>query len=247
MRPGQIVSGVLAGKMCSRLGVTAGGEQAVTERLRVQIAELLRCQLRQQHRLNRLLLTVQRTVGRLLRQRPLNQPTQQPRPRRQPQRQFAGRGDERGGGGEKVGEQFGNRFDGGGSPFQRVNHPGATRHPSLRRRGMETLCQSRRQPSFPAHIPAKFQIVGQQQIGEAGPITLQLLAGFHRIEIGPNILGLDVAQRQLAARNDVIRRTAGDPLRLVGGGHRGVQRLDQRLQSRAMGVLGGVARFQRGG
>ena len=72
------------------------------------------------------------------------------------------------------------------------------------------------------------------------------------VEVEAHILGFDIAQRQQPAGEDVVGRTAGNTLRLVGGADAGRARLrahafQQGLERRPVGVFGGVAGLEVGG
>ena len=96
------------------------------------------------------------------------------------------------------------------------------------------------------HVPADFEVIGEEEIRKVRLIALELLALFDLGEIDADVLRLDVAEREavLAPRDDVIRRAALDALGFIGGIHFR-ERLDERLKRGAIGVLGGVATLPR--
>ena len=79
-------------------------------------------------------------------------------------------------------------------------------------------------------VSAKLQIVGEDEVGQPRPVTLELLVGLHALQIRANVLALDVAYRHVSTSDDEVRRAAGDVRRLVDGAH-GVaaKTFDQRL------------------
>ena len=92
---------------------------------------------------------------------------------------------------------------------------------------------------FAIGIPAKLEIVRQNQIGQGGPIALQLLATLGTVQVGSDILAFDMADRDAAPFDDEIGRAAFDVRRLVEGANAGAaQLLYERLKRRAVAVLG---------
>ena len=113
--------------------------------------------------------------------------------------------------------------------------------------------QAGRQLAFAIDKPAEVDVVGEDQVGQRFAVAAQLVGRGGFVQAHPHVLGLDIAQRQQAARDDEVRRAAGDALRLVGGADRTMRlvasglRADgfkQGFERRAMGVFGGVADFE---
>ena len=106
--------------------------------------------------------------------------------------------------------------------------------------------EARRLTQIAVGVPAELQIVGQNKVGQPGPITRQLFVGFHTIQVYANVLALDVSHRHSAADDDEIRRAACNVRRLVDGAHAiAAQFFDQRLQRGPVAVLGRLPRRQR--
>ena len=104
------------------------------------------------------------------------------------------------------------------------------------------------------HVPAELGVVGQQQVGQRLPVTLELPpVDCERVGAGAvllyirkahaNVFGFNVADGQpaLLPADGVIGRAALDPLGFVGGRNPVKGGLQQRIQRRPVGVLGGVA------
>ncbi|WP_199755292.1 hypothetical protein [Extensimonas vulgaris] len=113
--------------------------------------------------------------------------------------------------------------------------------------------------AFTIDEPAEFDVVGQDQVGQRLAVAAQLRGFGSFVEMDAHVLGLDVTQRQHAARDDEVGRAAIDALGLVGSlyGALGVlasartglraHGFEQRLERRAVRVLGGIADLERGG
>ena len=72
------------------------------------------------------------------------------------------------------------------------------------------------------NVPAEFQVVGQNPVGESVAVAGELLsvgafAPFHLLQVDPDIFGLEVPEGNFLAGEAEVRRTAGDALGLVGG------------------------------
>ena len=96
------------------------------------------------------------------------------------------------------------------------------------------------------HEPAELQIIGEEEIGQRAAVAGELLGIGRVIEGDADVLGLDVAEGEVAglAGDEVVGRAGGGTLGLVDGGDGGVERFEQGLEERPVGVLGGVAAFQ---
>jgi hypothetical protein len=96
------------------------------------------------------------------------------------------------------------------------------------------------------HKPAELEVVGEQQVRERREIALELAGPLRFVEVGPRVFGFDVAQRQVIAfaGDDIIRSPTVGAFGLVGRDNVRVERFEEFLQRRAVGVLGGVAAFE---
>jgi len=144
--------------------------------------------------------------------------------------QITGRGDSQGGLGIERREE-------GGELRRAVGH------------GLETplgieIGHAQGQPLLAGGIPAEFKVIGQHPVRQGGIAqelpTVRPLAALHLIEVDADILGLDMPDRHTIARDVEIRGAAGDAAGLVGGDDAGVNGFEQRLQRRAVRMLGGV-------
>jgi hypothetical protein len=107
-----------------------------------------------------------------------------------------------------------------------------------------------RQPRARARLtvnePAELHIIRQNQIVQVGAVTLELVGLLHRVQRNTNVLALDVTDgqrlrasphRHAHVRRATVRAVTG----LVRRHNSTAQTLQQRLQRRAVTVLGGVA------
>ncbi len=76
-----------------------------------------------------------------------------------------------------------------------------------------------RLPVFTVHIPAKFEIVGQEQIAKRAQVAFHLVGFLDLAEALAHVLGFDITERHLTPGDDEIRGAALDVPGLVGGGH----------------------------
>ncbi|MDV2504250.1 MAG: hypothetical protein RX318_09895 [bacterium] len=93
---------------------------------------------------------------------------------------------------------------------------------------------------FALNIPTKLQIVGEDEVAQR-EVTLDLLRPFRFIQRFANVFGLNVADGEGAmlgrSGNDIVWRTALNPLRLIRGGDALFKRLYENFKSWAMRVL----------
>ena len=99
------------------------------------------------------------------------------------------------------------------------------------------------------HIPAEFQVVGQNPVRQAIAIPAKLLAvrrlaTLHQVEVFTQIFGFDVTERHVASGDIEIGRAAQDASWLVRSNDVLADGLKQRLERRAVRVLGSVAMLQ---
>ena len=93
-----------------------------------------------------------------------------------------------------------------------------------------------------AGVPAKLQVVRQDQVRQPVTVTLKLLALLNVIQVGVQVLTLDVSDWDAALLDDEVRRAAGHVRRLVEGADSpAAQYLNERLQRRTVGVLRGLS------
>ena len=92
-------------------------------------------------------------------------------------------------------------------------------------------------PGLPLDVPAKLQVISQDQVVEGPAVAAELFGAFGFVEGATDVLGFDVADRQAGARHREVGRAAFDPPRLVGGHDVRVQRFEQRLEGRPVGVF----------
>src|SRR5487761_282819 len=74
---------------------------------------------------------------------------------------------------------------------------------------------------FSGHEPAELQVIGQNPVWQRVAVALELptvcsLAAFHVIEVNADAFSLNVAERDLVARDVEIGGAARDALGLVG-------------------------------
>jgi hypothetical protein len=99
--------------------------------------------------------------------------------------------------------------------------------------------QAGRLPMFALDVPAELQVVSQDQVVEGSAVAAKLLGPLRCVQAGADVLGLDVADGCPGAGEDVIGCAALHALGLVDGLHSVTEGLEQGLQSRAVGELGG--------
>ena len=88
-------------------------------------------------------------------------------------------------------------------------------------------------------VPAKFQVVGEDQIGQAVAVASELFVVFNVIQVGAYVLAFDVARGHAAALDDEVRGAAGDMRRFVDRPYPvAAPCFDQGRQGRAITVLG---------
>ena len=206
----------------------AGGEQAIGGGLGLQIGEIARRKVADQH------LAI---GGQQIAQRPLPLVRAQDRPDSFAQQagfgrhapgQIAGIGDGGPGGGEKGGEQ---RDQPGGAVLFH-GQPPAPVEPG----------QADALAPLAPRIAAKRELVGQDQVGQGIAIAPQLRRGFGAVEVGADVLAFDMAQRRAALLGDEVGRPAGRPRRFVDDlDGPAAQGHDQAGERRAIAVLGGPA------
>ena len=98
------------------------------------------------------------------------------------------------------------------------------------------------QPAFALHIPAEFEVIGEEKIRQVRLVAFDLLGFLDGGEIDSHVLSLDVADGEAVflPRDDVVGRAALGALRLVGGVD--VREcFEQFLQVRAIGMLSGIS------
>ena len=103
-----------------------------------------------------------------------------------------------------------------------------------------------RQAFLPADEPTKLQVVGKNPVGQPVAVAGELLAmrpfaALHFVEVRPNVLGFDVAERNALAGYPKVGAAAKDALRFVGGDDSGAGRLDQLFQRGAVSVFSGIS------
>jgi len=95
------------------------------------------------------------------------------------------------------------------------------------------------------HVPAEFQVIRKNQIGQSMEIPLQLVVFLPVIQVLAYVFGLKVANRHGAvsrhAGNHEVGGSAFNALRLVCGGDLRSERFKKGFQRRAVGVLRGIA------
>ena len=88
-------------------------------------------------------------------------------------------------------------------------------------------------------VPAKFQVVGEDQIGQAVAVAAELFIVFNVIQMDADVLAFDVARGHAAVLDDEVRGAAGDMRRLVDCPNLiAAQRFDQGRKSRTVTMLG---------
>ena len=105
---------------------------------------------------------------------------------------------------QKISQQLFNRFE---AAFLRFEFPA----------GLGAR-QARFLPQIAIHVPAKFKIIGEDEIIQGAAIAFQLLAALCFSQRFPHVFGFDIADAQLIAGDDVIGRAAGNAFGFVGGG-----------------------------
>ena len=98
------------------------------------------------------------------------------------------------------------------------------------------LGKARSQAQLAADIPAEFQIVGKDEIGEAVAVAFELFAFLGVVERYTDVLGFDKAKRNIFAGDDVVRRAALDALGFVGGRDTGLKSFEQVFQRGAVAL-----------
>src|SRR6266567_144427 len=90
-------------------------------------------------------------------------------------------------------------------------------------------------------IPAKLQVVSQNEVGEAAQVTLHLVGVLGFIEGNTDIFGLDITKRSLFIRDDKVRSAAGNTLGLIGSGKAREDGFHECFQSGTVCMFGSVA------
>ena len=91
---------------------------------------------------------------------------------------------------------------------------------------------------FPFDVPAKLHVVGQDQIRQRVAVAQQLPALLHLVEVRADVLALDMADREPVPVHDEVGRAVFALRGLVDGlDARRPRRLDQPLQRRPVAVL----------
>ena len=87
-------------------------------------------------------------------------------------------------------------------------------------------------------VPAELQIVGEDQVGESFAVALELVAPLGSVEVLADVLALDMSDWHAAPLDDEIGRASLDARGLVDRlGAIAAQRFDQRLERGAVAVL----------
>ncbi len=86
-------------------------------------------------------------------------------------------------------------------------------------------------PFRTVHKPAKFDIVGEQEVRERGQVAFKLFGFFCFVKRDTDVLGFYMAdqQRGFFARDDQVGCAASDAFRLVGGDDARIKRFQQGL------------------
>ena len=88
-------------------------------------------------------------------------------------------------------------------------------------------------------VPAKFQVVGEDQIGQAVAVAAELFIVFNVIQMDADVLAFDVACGHAVVLDDKVRSAAGDMRRLVEHPNlSAAQCFDQGRKSRTVTMLG---------
>ena len=95
-------------------------------------------------------------------------------------------------------------------------------------------------------IKAELQVIGVHQVVQRSAVPLELLLQRLAAQIHTHILRLDIAHRDIAPREDVVRRPAGDPLRLIGHRSARAHGTEQALQVAPVTMLGGAPAAVKG-
>ncbi len=90
---------------------------------------------------------------------------------------------------------------------------------------------------FAVTIEPEFAVIRQHQIVQTGFIACQLHGGVNPGERDADVFGFDIADGNIAAGEDIIRRAAGNSGRLVCHQHARVQGFQQGLQIAAIAVF----------
>ncbi|OQA19789.1 MAG: hypothetical protein BWY63_01651 [Chloroflexi bacterium ADurb.Bin360] len=87
------------------------------------------------------------------------------------------------------------------------------------------------------HVPAEFEVVGEDEVGQGVQVAFELRGTFHGVEVRADIFGFDVADEKTVLEDGEVGRTAGDAGGFVDGLDAGIG-LEQDRQSGAVGVFG---------
>ncbi len=102
------------------------------------------------------------------------------------------------------------------------------------------VCQPNGAAVFAAHIPAEFQVIGQDQVAERPRVTSPLIGFEDFLEVLANVFDLEMPDVHFAFADDEIRCAVHLAFGFVGGGVARQQGFEQVLQVAAVGVLGGI-------
>ena len=108
------------------------------------------------------------------------------------------------------------------------------------------LCDTHDAAAFAVGVPTEFKIVGEYPVRQGGVaeelLAVRTFAALHFGKPGADVLGLDVAERNLPAGDlEVWRAYEWNVLRFVGGCDAFGAGFQQGFQRRAVRVLGGIA------
>jgi len=88
-------------------------------------------------------------------------------------------------------------------------------------------------------VPAELDVIGEDQVGQGAEVAPHLLRPLDAPQVFADVFGLHETDGSLPFQHNEIRRADVNMRGVIDGDELGVQRLQERLKRRAIGVFSG--------